>query len=42
MKLTHPESKVTVETDDPQQYLTQGWVEKAERKKAEPKSDEGK
>lgn len=38
MKLKHPASKVTVEADDPQQYLTQGWVEvRATAKKSEPK-----
>lgn len=25
--LTHPDSKVTVETHDPETYLSQGWVE---------------
>lgn len=27
-KLTHPDSKTTVETDNPEAYLSQGWVEK--------------
>lgn len=26
-KLTHPDSKHVVETDDPAMYLSQGWVE---------------
>ena len=27
MKLTHPDSKHTVETANPEPYLSQGWVE---------------
>lgn len=33
MKLTHPESpKSTVETDNPEAYLSQGWVEASAKK----------
>lgn len=28
-KLTHPDSKQTIETREPEAYLSQGWVEKA-------------
>lgn len=38
MKLKHPDSKQTVETDNPEAYLSQGWVElkaKAPKSKAE-------
>jgi hypothetical protein len=31
-KLTHPESKTTVETDNPEPYLSQGWVEVGAKK----------
>jgi hypothetical protein len=34
MKLKHPNSKQTVETDNPEAYISQGWVE-ADK----PKSD---
>lgn len=27
MKLTHPDSDSTVETSNPEPYLSQGWVE---------------
>lgn len=27
MKLRHPETENTVETDNPEAYLSQGWVE---------------
>jgi hypothetical protein len=27
MNLTHPDSKSVVETDNPEAYLSQGWVE---------------
>jgi hypothetical protein len=27
MKLEHPESKVKVETENPESYLSQGWTE---------------
>lgn len=27
MKLTHPNSKVTVETDNPDVYKSQGWID---------------
>lgn len=30
MKLTHPDSKHTVETDNPEPYLSQGWVDLAD------------
>lgn len=26
MKLTHPNSKTVVETDNPEAYLSQGWT----------------
>lgn len=38
MKLSHPDSKQTVETDSPDIYLSQGWVESAP--KPSPKSDD--
>lgn len=28
MKLTHPDSKQTIETDEPETYVSQGWLEK--------------
>lgn len=34
IELTHPESDATVETHEPETYLSQGW-EKAGRKPAE-------
>lgn len=40
MKLTHPESDQTVETDNPEAYTSQGWAEakaKATEKPAAPK-----
>lgn len=27
MKLKHPDSKSTIETDNPEAYLSQGWLE---------------
>lgn len=39
MKLTHPASKQTVETDNPEAYLSQGWIEKA-TPKTPAKSDD--
>lgn len=46
MKLKHPDSKQTVETANPEMYLSQGWVEakapatkKAAAKKAQSKPE---
>ena len=39
MRLEHPNSKTTVETDNPEAYLSQGWVEK-ESPKTSGKSDD--
>lgn len=46
MKLKHPASKHTVETDNPEPYTAQGWVEvkapaakKAAAKKAQSKPE---
>lgn len=36
MKLRHPNGKRPIETDNPQPYLTQGWVE-VESKKTDDK-----
>ena len=38
MRLTHPNSKTTVDTDNPEAYLSQGWVESTP--KAPAKSDD--
>ena len=38
MKLRHPNSKQTVETNNPGVYLSQGWLEI----KSKPKPDEDK
>ena len=38
MRLEHPNSKTTVETDNPEAYLSQGWVEKESQ--APAKSDD--
>lgn len=32
--LTHPDSKQTVKTTNPEAYLSQGWVESAKDKKS--------
>lgn len=32
MKLKHPESKATVESTNPEAYLSQGWVEATTKK----------
>lgn len=37
-RLTHPDSKSVVETDNPEPYTSQGWVEKAEKSAPAPKS----
>lgn len=40
MKLNHPETDQTVETDNPEAYTSQGWAEvksKAAEKPADPK-----
>lgn len=36
MKLTHPESDQTVETKNPEPYLSQGWVEAPAKAPAKP------
>lgn len=40
MKLTHPDAKKPVETNNPEAYLSQGWVEVKE--KPDDKSDDKK
>lgn len=37
MRLKHPDSTHAVETDNPEPYLSQGWVEVKAAKKAAPK-----
>lgn len=39
--LTHPDSKQTVKTSNPEAYLSQGWVDKA-AKTADDDKSEGK
>lgn len=39
MKLTHPNSNLTVTTENPEAYLSQGWVE-AKSTKTPAKSDD--
>lgn len=39
MKLTHPDSKTVVETDDPERYLSQGWVETSEAPEPTPEPE---
>lgn len=42
MKLTHPDAKASVDTDNPEPYVSQGWVPVEDKKSDDDKSGDKK